>query len=245
METQVVLVLTEPKEKEEIQVMEANKDCKVSLDPEGTLDSQVCQGPVQMESAGRMVCLVFLEQRASLERCWGPLLGPLDPTAFLGPLETRGSLALLEDLVHLVSLALRTSRRIHRRSPRTQRRPRSQRKLSGPPGCPGFPGRKGERGDPGFHGPAGMKGSPGLPGNPQGLLDSSRTPLPDSQDQAPYLAVLEYLASRVREVSQSLTGFPGQPGRPGSPGFPGGKGFPGDPGKKRTARRSCIPWTER
>lgn len=102
METQVVLVLTEPKEKEEIQATEANQDSKVSQDPEETPVSQEYPAPASMELVGRTECLVYPELRASPERCWGPLLDLPEATAFLGPPETRASLGLPEDLEPLV-----------------------------------------------------------------------------------------------------------------------------------------------
>lgn len=102
METQDVLVLTEPKETEEIQATEANQDPKVSQDPEVTPVSQEFPAPVLMEVVGRTECLVSLELRASPERCWGPLLDLPGVTASLGAPETRACLGLPEDLEPLV-----------------------------------------------------------------------------------------------------------------------------------------------
>lgn len=101
-ETAVVLVSMEPKEKEESQVTEDSQDHKVFRDPEGTPVSQGDQDPVTMVGEGRTVCLVSLERRASPERCWGPRLGLPGPTASLGLPETRASLGLPGGLVHLV-----------------------------------------------------------------------------------------------------------------------------------------------
>lgn len=99
-----VLVLMDPKEREEILVMEANLDHKVSQDPEVTPVSQESRGPVLMVPVVRTVCLGFRERKASPGRCWGPLLELLGLTATLGPPETKASLGRPEDLEHLVSM---------------------------------------------------------------------------------------------------------------------------------------------
>lgn len=85
-----------------MEVMEANQVPKVSLGPEETPVSPACQGPVWMAPGGRMVFLVFPERRASPERYWGPLQELPEPTASLGPLETRASPGLLGGLADLV-----------------------------------------------------------------------------------------------------------------------------------------------
>lgn len=105
-ETLDVLVLTVPKEKGENRATEANQAPKVSPDQEENLVSQAVQAPVSMEVVGRTACQASPELRASLERCWGPRLDLLGPTASLGLQETRASLGLLEDLVHPVRMGV-------------------------------------------------------------------------------------------------------------------------------------------
>lgn len=106
METLDVLVLTEPKEKGVIQVTEDNQDPKVSQDPEETPVSQAGRALVLMEVGVKTECLASPELRASPERCWGPRLAPPASTASPGLPETRASLGLPEDLVHLVRMGV-------------------------------------------------------------------------------------------------------------------------------------------
>lgn len=93
-----------PKEREETPVLEANLDHKVSLDPEGTLESQVPLDRRMMAAGGRMVFQDVLEPKASLGRCWEPHLELQDGTGDLESLETRANLGHREDLDRLVSM---------------------------------------------------------------------------------------------------------------------------------------------
>lgn len=102
LETPAVQVLTVPKVKGEIQDTEDNQDPKDSRDREETPVFLVVRPLVSMVLVEKTECRVFLEPRASPERCWGPRLDLLESTASLGVPETRASPGLLEDLVHLV-----------------------------------------------------------------------------------------------------------------------------------------------
>lgn len=93
-----------PKEREETPVLEANLDHKVSLDPEGTLESQVPLDRCMMAAGGRMVFQGVLEPKASLGRCWEPHLELQDGTGDLDSLETRAKLGHREDLDRLVTM---------------------------------------------------------------------------------------------------------------------------------------------
>lgn len=58
--------------------------------------------PVLTAVVVKMEYLVFLEVRASPERCWGPSLDHLEATASQEHPETRACLGTLEDPEHLV-----------------------------------------------------------------------------------------------------------------------------------------------
>lgn len=85
-----------------MQVLEDNQDLRVSQAPGGTRGPQVSQGNQALEPQGRTVRLAGRVRRASLGRCWGSVLGPLDRMVFLGPLETRACLETLDALEDLV-----------------------------------------------------------------------------------------------------------------------------------------------
>lgn len=91
-----------PKEREETPALEDSQDHKVSPDPEENPESQVSQDRAWTEAGGRMVFLGGPEQRACLERCWEPRLGPPGQTVSQELLETRASLGHQEDQDHLV-----------------------------------------------------------------------------------------------------------------------------------------------
>lgn len=101
-ETMGVQVLMDLKEKEESQVTEDNQDHKASRDPEETPVSQALRHLLTTVLGERTVCPVFLEERVSPERCWGPRLVPPGRTASPELPETKASLGLPEDLAHLV-----------------------------------------------------------------------------------------------------------------------------------------------
>lgn len=101
-ETMVVLVSMDPKEKEETQVTEGSQDHKASRAPEETPVFQALRQGVSMVLEERTVCPVSLERKANPERCWGPRLGLPESTASQELPETRASLEPPVDLVHLV-----------------------------------------------------------------------------------------------------------------------------------------------
>lgn len=83
--------------------MEDNLDHKVSPDPEGILVFPAVPDRALTAAEGRMEFLVVPEERARLERCWGPRLAPRDRTEDQGPLETRASPGPLEGRDNLVA----------------------------------------------------------------------------------------------------------------------------------------------
>lgn len=95
--------LTGPKGREEILVLEASLDNKVSRDPEGTLVFQVLRVRLLMAAGGRTASRGVPEPKASPERSWEPHPDPPDRTVSRESPETRASRGRREDLDCLVA----------------------------------------------------------------------------------------------------------------------------------------------